>query len=236
METWPPSNILPRPEISFSGNLDANTIRLFMESRTTRQRRRFSEPVFVFNVEWNFTQQEFDIFCAFLKFKLTDGCDPFDFSMNFGSGLLPYTVRIIEGKYTQQFTEMNNWSVTAQLETFTPISFCSPILASFITVPMGSVSLADYFGFPIATPGVSLDWRLITDDCGFDILYYQGIVNPDGSLNPGDVNPAIGGSGWDSDTLSFVSNQLYPEAIYLQVRCGGIWGNRPCIIGGSPAP
>lgn len=232
METWPSTNILPAPSIDFDGFNDVSATRLEMEAATTRQRKLFSKPRVQFTAAWSFTQEQLNIFVAFLELMLGNGCDAFFFPVNLGNGLEKQTVKILNGKYVQTLDEIGYWNVTATLEIVYTTSFCTPNITHFITVPMGAVDLSAYFGgLVVTTPGVADHWRLVTDDCGVDQTYFTGNINADGTMNPGS-NVLGGASGWQSATLSFVSTFIYAEGIYLQVNCGGIWSSRPCLIGG----
>lgn len=232
METWPSTNLLPRPAISFAGDLEASALRVKMESNTTRQRRQFSVPSYKFAVEWSFTQLEFDLFSAFLKFKLHEGTDQFLFPINIGNGFELMELRFVSGDFRQTFDSEGFWRVSAKLETAYTIGTCTPNIYKFLTVPMGYVDLSAFFVDPVASYGAAEHWRLITDDCGYDIPFFEGDINLDGTLNRG-VSAPEPDSGWNSDLLSFYSSFGHPEGIYLQVSCGGIWNERPCIVGGD---
>lgn len=231
---------LPAPEISLSGTTDTASVRLSMDSGRTRQRRRYSADRLVLNVAWTFTTLECNIFRAWLKWKITDGNDQFNIRLVLGGASKIQLSRFVDGKVTFNWQPQGFWLVSAQLEQIFNVGFCTPNLAGFLTNPLGYVDLSQYFGVPVTTPGVATAWRLITDDCGFDLEYYgsgdgQGIINPDGSLNPGSNDPS-GMSGWYSDLLSFYSDYPYAEGIYLQLNCGGLWSSRPCIQGGNGTP
>lgn len=238
MESWPTS-ILPAPKTSLAGQADTNALRLEMEAGTIRQRRLFSESRVVISVEWSFTQQEHDIFIAFLKFKLADGSDSFLWNLDLGGGAKNHELRFLDGKYTATFDEVGFWVVSAQLETILNAGFCTPNLTGFLTNPMGAVDLSAYFGPQVCSPLAATAWRLHTDDCGYNIEYFLGAVNDNGTLNPGTnviIDPGTTGTGWNSSDLSFWSAYGYPEGMYLQVQCGGLWSNRPCIAGGNGSP
>lgn len=233
METWPSTNILPAPSIDFDGFYDVSAGRLEMESATTRQRKLFSVPRIQFSVAWSFTQDQLSIFVAFLELKLGNGCDAFFFPVNLGRGLEKQKVKIVNGKYVQSLDELGYWTVTAVMEIIYEPSFCTSNITHFITIPMGDVDLSAYFGGLVVTsPGVADHWRLVTDDCGYDVTYFTGDIAADGTMIPG-TSVAIGASGWNSATLSFHSTFAYPEGVYLQVNCGSIWSSRPCLIGGN---
>lgn len=121
-------------------------------------------------------------------------------------------------------------------------------LHGFLSTPgSGSVpgrySLAAFFNtdlFPPVPDGNSArtQWRLITDGCGYDILYATGPLSDTGKLaSLGETDSTLGGY-YDFALKELISNYLYPEGVYLQLGVdfgsGIVWPPRtPCIAGGN---
>ena len=109
----------------------------------------------------------------------------------------------------------------------------------FLSVPLGSYDLSEFFATEIVPPGNAhkTAWRLRTDACGYDIIYYVGELNDEGQLLTTGVDS--GGTGYfDLITKSLVSGYTYPEGMYLQlgviINAVMTWSDpTPCIAGGD---
>lgn len=235
MFTWPTDAVLPFPDINFAGSLDDNALRISMDDGQTRQRRKFTEARMVYNVQWTFSNFQLALFRSILKHKLNDGTEAFNMLMRIGGYFSTRQMRIIDGHFSSVWQDTSFWVVQCQMEEIYVAGFCTPNVAAFLTNPLGEVDLSMYFGVQLASPFAATNWRLHTDDCGFNILYYTGTVNDDGTLNPGPSTGEVG-NGFNSDRLVFVSGYPYHEGMYLQVNCGGLWSNMPCIEGGNGSP
>ena len=241
MFIWPSNAVIPDPDITLAGDLDQNALRIDMDSGRTRQRRRFTEGRMVYKVTWTLTQQQYQILRSILKYKLNDGTDYFQWSFAFGGGYLTRTMRIIDGNVSADYQDVGFWVCQCQIEEIFQAGFCTPNIASFLTNPLGAVDLSQYFGVVWASPYTATQWRIHTDECGYNIQYYLGNMNPDGTMNPGtnvvhDPANGINSPGWNSADLSFWSVYPYHEGLWIQLNCGGLWSSLPCIEGGNGSP
>ena len=194
MELWP--YILPPPEVNFTVLPDTNALRLDMESGTTRQRRRFTTDRLTLDVGWSFTQEELEIFVAFLALRLENGTAPFYMPLNLGGGEKLYRLRFPEGKYSTPYDVAGFWRVTAQLETVLlsdelgPLPTC-PVSKTLRLYPSGlipSTVPADPVAFLDVPPVVvvslySADFWTLTDSknlcyrrASYGSTYYIGLV------------------------------------------------------------
>lgn len=235
MKVWP-HEILPQFDTNLTGGIDDNSRRVTMESGTTRQRQLFTKSRVVLNAQWTLDVEQFRVFRGFIEHEIKEGADKFLMWFQMG-GFFWHEVRIVNGDYSVQRSGAFHYVVSAQLETTFIAGFCTPNLTSFLTIPFGDVDLSMYFGTRVSSPFAATEWRLISDDCGFQIEYYRGTINEDGTLNPGtntnEDNGEFGFSGWLSAEKVFHSTYSYTEGIYMQLNCGDKWSNRPCIEGGN---
>ena len=114
--TWPADTILPKPTVDLGHRSQPPTIRTNMDSGKARQRRRFPKGNRLIAVSWVFTDEQFEIFQAIVKFKLNDGADYFDMSLPLGGGYATYSVRMVDGDWSARYQDFNHWKVTANLE------------------------------------------------------------------------------------------------------------------------
>lgn len=114
---------------------------------------------------------------------------------------------------------------------------------------VGRYPLSQFFGVPlnpVIPPGNAYRtrWRIQTDACGHNITYYTGDLDDNGMLLT--TGPFGGGSdgsysGFNPETMEFISRIYYPEGMWLQlgVLINGIWTwlpAAPCITGGNQTP
>lgn len=122
--TWPDETILPRPTPSLSQEVLPNTVRTDMDSGKPRQRLRFTSGWRTIGVSWVFTNEQFAIFQAILKYKLNNGADFFDMSLPIGDPddveeetFAVQSVRFIGGEFSIVYQDVMYWKISAKLET-----------------------------------------------------------------------------------------------------------------------
>ena len=133
MFTLPP---FPAPNTSLGAQAAANSIRTAMENGSIRQRRRFSTDRITTSVTWTLTDLELGIFAAFHKHRLNLGNDWFQMDLPLsGGGLLPHTVRFVDGKFNQSIASgVGYWDVSAQLEIQERVVFTEEVLDFYLQV------------------------------------------------------------------------------------------------------
>lgn len=120
--SWPDETILPRPNTNFNGKVESTVIRTKMDSGRIRQRARFSSGNQTMPVEWLFTDDEFALFKGIYKYKLSNGADFFEMELPLGDGFQTYLVRFSDDGFSEAYKPVNQWTVTATLETEDDIS------------------------------------------------------------------------------------------------------------------
>lgn len=115
MSTWPAK--LPKPSISgYGGEVEQGVIRTNMDSGRPRQRQRFTSGWRPITAQWKFSDEEYGMFQAFVKYKINGGNDFFDIELPLGDGMNTYSVRFVGGKYGYKYEAHMYWIVTANLE------------------------------------------------------------------------------------------------------------------------
>lgn len=115
MYLWP-QQTFPNPTVDFSGGIKTSVIRTKMDTGRIRQRRRFTSDVRTCKVSWELKDDEFAMFQAVHKYKLSDGADWFTIELPQGDSLQPYRARFSSDGYTYDHRPILNWKVSATLE------------------------------------------------------------------------------------------------------------------------
>lgn len=93
---------------------EPSTRRLTFASGRTRQTRRFSLDTRHQNVQWFFTEEQFQTFKAFHR-SISNGMDYFNIDLPFGDGLPTVLARFVNGQYSRR-QQHPGWRVSAVLE------------------------------------------------------------------------------------------------------------------------
>lgn len=107
---------MPQLDTDLGGGQDSNTLRTQMESGTYRQRRRYTAERLAMRATWTLDDTEFAVFVAIHKWKLNLGNDWFQMDIPLGGGILPHVVRFVDGKFDQNYDDVQYWRVGAVLE------------------------------------------------------------------------------------------------------------------------
>lgn len=96
-------------------------IRTVFEGGNSRQRRTDSGSRYNVAVKWRFTQSQFEIFCAWHRYKINDGFDQFYIDLFVRGSLQSILVQFVDGIYSSTLNA-GYWDVIGTLETFTPVT------------------------------------------------------------------------------------------------------------------
>lgn len=113
-ETFP----TPLPRASSSMKIDnvAPVIRTKFETGRSRQRNRFENKNSNYSVNWQLSNDEFEIFEAFHRIKIHNGNDWFNITLPAPQGLQTVLARFINGQYKRSHRGVLYWEVSAMLE------------------------------------------------------------------------------------------------------------------------
>lgn len=115
METFP--DFLPLPSQDLSVGTGANSIRTKMDGGNIRQRRRFSTEIVQVRLTWEFDDEQMGVFIAWHKFKINLGSDQFILNIPLGGLVVqPHVVRFTNGEYSQEYSAVMNWNVSATFD------------------------------------------------------------------------------------------------------------------------
>lgn len=110
---WPP--FLPLPSISLSADMATPTAITAMETGRVRARRRFEGLRKTFNVSWEFSLTEYDIFVAFFNHAINGGVTVFNLTVPGIEGLAPQAVRFASSGFREMYVPHERWMVQATL-------------------------------------------------------------------------------------------------------------------------
>lgn len=113
-ETFPA--ILPNVSTSLKVDNVASVIRTKFETGRARQRSRFENKNSNYAVRWQMSDDEFDIFEAFHRIKLSNGNDWFNITLPAPQGVQTVLARFVEGQYRRTHKGVLFWEVSAELE------------------------------------------------------------------------------------------------------------------------
>lgn len=133
---WP--TYLPNPSTSFKIGSTPTLERTKMASGYIRQRLKSKINYESYQVSWELDDDEFELFKGIVNNYLEFGTAWFNMELPLGGGFKKVAARIINGKYTANYTAHMNWKVTASLETYSTTTENSTDLfyvAYGITVP-----------------------------------------------------------------------------------------------------
>lgn len=139
METFPAGFGLP--ETSLSGDTDPNTIRTQMDSGATRQRRRFTVERLFVRASWEWSDNEFGVWCAWHKFKINLGADWFIMDLPLGGGVEPHIVRLVDGKFSQQYVPVSYVRVSTTLEVKERVTYSEDVLAFYLDLGFSETAI-----------------------------------------------------------------------------------------------
>lgn len=115
METFPSQ--IPKVSRKVGIRIEDPVERTPFDNGRARQRQRFEAIPTGFDVEWLLTDDEFNIFEAFVRIKLNGGADWFTIQLPATQGIQTVTARFIKGEYRARSKGVLNWVVSAKLET-----------------------------------------------------------------------------------------------------------------------
>lgn len=122
MENFPSKLPAPLGAVAFEG--DSSVLRTNMESGRVRQRRIASMAPRRTDLRWLMTDDQHAIFCAWHKFKISEGADSFTINLPVKGGvgnLQTCTVRIVDGLYSDSWdNDSCMWMVQCKIEIDTP--------------------------------------------------------------------------------------------------------------------
>lgn len=114
METFP--SVLPKCTNDYSSDVTPSMRRTEMDDGFIQQEARFTSALGNSSVSWLLSGSEFDIFQAWVKFKISNGADWFLLDIPNGSTFTQTKVRFEEGKYSVKHQPVMHWKVSAKLE------------------------------------------------------------------------------------------------------------------------
>lgn len=114
METFPSK--LPKCTNDYSADVLPTMRRTEMDDGSIRQESRFTSVLGTSAFSWVFNGEEFEIFQAWVKYKISNGADWFLISLPNGTGFVTTKVRFKDGKYTVKHQPVMHWKVSASFE------------------------------------------------------------------------------------------------------------------------
>ena len=142
MERWPSQFPLPTSALNLDG-LD-NAVRTTMEAGTVRQRRRFTVEALQVKATWELSDVELEVFTAFHKHRINLGNDWFVLPMPSGGGIKDHVVRMVQGKFSQDYQNVGRWRVSATLDVRDRETLSSAVLDVFVEIGTDPDSLAAF--------------------------------------------------------------------------------------------
>lgn len=180
-----------------------------MSSKRIRTRRMFTEPLDVLEVEWNFTQDQFNTFVSFFDTDLENGSLPFQLttpSSGDSSQEITRDLAFMGGSYS--FSRQDNlFTVVASLEVTEEtvdeaevfdLALCGVVIEdgggdTFDCYPDGEITSLN----PLAGVGFADQWQI-----GDSPLTYVYGDDFDAYWTSGWNNLASGGNGWSGNWLN----------------------------------
>lgn len=116
MSDWPAT--LPLPSQSYTLTVAETAIVTEFDSTRIRQSRALTDSVMTISVQWEFNADEYTTFCDFVNVTLYHGSDWMDIPLITGDSVIDHSARFVGGEYRASHKPDNNYTVSAQLETF----------------------------------------------------------------------------------------------------------------------
>lgn len=114
METFP--SRLPKCTNDYSADVSPTMRRTEMDDGSIRQESRFTSVLGTSVFSWVFNGEEFEIFQAWVRYKISNGADWFLISLPSGNSFVTTKVRFKDGKYTVKHQPVMHWKVSASFE------------------------------------------------------------------------------------------------------------------------
>ena len=114
METFP--SILPNCTNALSGTIDPRLRVTEMDDGYVRQEQRFTGAFGKRAVSWMFSGSEYEIFQAWVRYKISNGADWFLIDLPNGASLETTKARFEKGQYKESQVPVLYWRVNATLE------------------------------------------------------------------------------------------------------------------------
>lgn len=107
---------LPNVNSSFGFDAERPVSRLDMASGHPRQMSRFETTGKLYQVDWEFSLAELQVFQEFFFVTLKSGATPFRLVLPVDGSFIPVAVRIIGGIYTETYIPTDRFKVSARVE------------------------------------------------------------------------------------------------------------------------
>lgn len=108
---------LPRPESTrYTMENEDTFVRTQMSSGKARQRRRFTSVPTNVEVQWVFSDSEFELFEAWFRYKISDGADWFTGPLKTSTGLREDYEQRFSSMYRSSLIGPSLWQVRSSLE------------------------------------------------------------------------------------------------------------------------
>jgi hypothetical protein len=111
---WPV--LLPAPTITFGGKNETPTVGIQMASNRFRRYRKFTTELRTHSIEWSMTDEQYELFQAFVLYKLANGTNFFNIDLPNGDSFQTVQARIVNGEADPVMDATFQWHVKASLE------------------------------------------------------------------------------------------------------------------------
>ena len=144
MINWP--NNLPRPTINYTLQAQPSVSRTRMDSGRCRQRRRFMGQQHQVEVQWSFTDAEFQLFKSVHWGLLAAGADWFELELLSGDGVKQHKARFIGGGFASTYQDNGGWLVSAALE-LKEVEYIPADVLGLVLSLQDEMTITDLLGF-----------------------------------------------------------------------------------------